>query len=60
VRDGVFIVSQQEICWGTVQKKAPAHWAMAEIATAIFSYLRLLEAQCTSGMRREDESKLPE
>jgi hypothetical protein len=37
---------------GRPHGRAEIHWAMAEIAIAILSYLSLLEAEDTPGMRR--------
>ena len=57
VRERAYYMWEAE---GRSHGRADIHWAMAEIPTAVLSYLALLEAQGTAGMRRENEWKQPE
>jgi len=57
VRERAYYMWEAE---GRPHGRAEIHWAMAEIAIAILSYLSLLEAEDTPGMRREIGSKQPE
>jgi len=57
VRERAYYMWEAE---GRPHGRAEIHWAMAEIATAVLSYLSLLESGGTSRMRRKNESKQPE
>jgi hypothetical protein len=57
VRERAYYMWEAE---GRPDGRAEIHWAMAEIATAVLSYLSLLEAEGPAGMRKENESKQPE
>ena len=57
VRERAYYMWEAE---GRPHGRAEIHWAMAEIATAVLSYLSLLEAEGPAGMCRENESKQPE
>jgi hypothetical protein len=57
VRERAYYMWEAE---GRPHGRAEIHWAMAEIATAVLSYLNLLEAEGAAGMRKENESKQPE
>jgi Protein of unknown function (DUF2934) len=48
VRERAYYMWEAE---GRPHGRAEIHWVMAEIATAVLSYLSLLEAERTAGMR---------
>jgi hypothetical protein len=48
VRERAYYMWEAE---GRPHGRAEIHWVMAEIATAVLSYLSLLEAEQTAGMR---------
>jgi hypothetical protein len=51
VRERAYYLWEAE---GHPHRRAEIHWAMAEIATAVLSYLSLLEAEGTPGKRGEN------
>jgi len=57
VRERAYYMWEAE---GRSHGRADIHWAMAEIPTAVLSYLSLLEAEGPAGMHRKNESKQPE